>query len=660
MERDPDLPRRSALADTREHGGLGSPGERARTLAVFYLLGGMVGLGSITVGAWPSADLVAMAVVDCVALGTGITVWIAGQRVPRPLLSVALAAGTLMIATVQLASGAPSAAGAYGIVYILCVIYAVLFLGTIDMVLQVCLVIAAQIVTLDRLGSFEPADTRGLAAHVFVNIVVSLGVAGVMAHHLRRRRWAERDVEAQSRTDSLTGLANRAALVERLDAATTHHTGSSALLLIDISAFGDVNETFGADVGDHLLRVVGRRLAAAVRQRDLVARIGGDEFAVLLMTEPGAHAGQFARQTADRLLAAVSEPFEVEGIALAVEARTGIAVTTAGASSLDLLRQADLAVDQARYDSRSVATVTRVPPRRSPDRLALLADVRRSLVSTPDERSGILIPFFQPVVAVDSGQIVGAEALVRWLHPTRGLMAPAAFLPLVERTSLIRELTSHMLTGALQACASWRAAGMALSVSVNVSARDLGDPGLVETIAAGIAEAGVPASALTVEITETALMNDVTQASGVVAQLRTLGTGVSVDDFGTGWSSLTHLQRLPVTELKVDRSFVTDALANSEAATIVAATIGLGQALGLSVVAEGVEDAATFGWLADLGCDLAQGWHFGRPMPEGDFTALGLAAAKVQRPTGAAPHTSSGPPAMPPTGAGREGAPAHR
>jgi EAL domain-containing protein (putative c-di-GMP-specific phosphodiesterase class I) len=203
----------------------------------------------------------------------------------------------------------------------------------------------------------------------------------------------------------------------------------------------------------------------------------------------------------------------------------------------------------------------------------------------------------------------------------------------------MRDLTAHMLADSLQACTSWHRDGMALSVSVNVSARDLNDRGLVQVITAALARTGLPASTLTIEITETALMNDLAQASAVVHELRALGVGVSVDDFGTGWSSLAHLQRLPLTELKVDRSFVSAARTDAGAAKIVAATIGLGQSLGLAAVAEGVEDAETLGWLADLGCDFAQGWHLGRPMPATEFAAFAHGAVTASEP--AAQHPAA-------------------
>lgn len=219
--------------------------------------------------------------------------------------------------------------------------------------------------------------------------------------------------------------------------------------------------------------------------------------------------------------------------------------------------------------------------------------------------------------------------------PTRGLVGPGVFMPLVERTSLMRELTARMLADALHACAAWQRDGLALSVAVNVSGRDLANPDLVPTVASALERVGVAATALTIEITETALMNDLARASDAIHQLRSLGIGVSVDDSGTGWSSLAHLLRLPVTELKIDGSFVADTRTDAGAAKTVSAMISLGQSLGLRVVAEGVEDAETLEWLAGLRCDQAQGWHVGRPMPPADLAAF--ARAHVPRPASSLP-----------------------
>jgi diguanylate cyclase (GGDEF)-like protein len=638
--------------------GLFRPREHARTLGLFYAIGCTVTLGSIAVGGWPGADWPRIVAVAVAGLATAGVLWLTGDRTSRPLLSLLLSIGILMTTTVQLASGSARAAAAYGVFHVLTVAYVVLSAGAVEIVGQVTLVVITQIFVARQMGTFGPGDTRGLAALIFVNVASGVGVGLVLFQHVHGRRKAEHYASAQSGLDALTGLANRPALLQQVDRFLRANVVPPALLLVDLAGFRDINDTFGVEVGDQLLRAVAERLTSTIRAEDVLARIGGDEFAVLLTDGSRTPIDARAAQAAQRLHSALREPFELEGIALSIEVRIGIAIGAAGVTAEDLLRQADLATDRARDDVRSTATVTDIPPRRSPDRLELLAEVRRSLRQGPSSGSGTLVPYFQPKIALASGCVTGAEALVRWLHPARGLVAPATFLPLLERTSLMRELTDHMLARSLSACASWHRSGMALSVSVNVSARDLNDPGLVQAIAAELARTQLPASALTIEITETALMNDLAQASAVVHQLRALGVGVSVDDFGTGWSSLAHLQRLPVTELKVDRSFVMASRTDAGAAKIVAATIGLGQSLGLAAVAEGVEDAETLAWLTELGCDLAQGWHLGRPMPAVDFVdfagqALGAdEAAHRQRKDSdradsitSGPATTSGPPA---------------
>jgi diguanylate cyclase (GGDEF)-like protein len=635
---------RAAVA-TRDQRAVFQPRDRARTLGLFFAMGSTVTLGSIAVGGWPGADWPRIVAVSVAGLMTGGMLWLIGDRPSRPLLTLMLSVGVLMITTVQLASGSAQAAAAYGVFHVLTVAYVVLSAGTVEIVVQLALIVMIQVFVARQMGSFGPGDTRGLAALIFINVATGICVGLALFLHMHRRRQAEHYASAQSGLDALTGLANRPMMLEQVNHALRVNVGPQALLLVDLAGFRDINDTFGVDVGDQLLRAIAERLTSTIRADDVLARIGGDQFAILLTAGSRMQIDVLAGKAAQRLHAALRKPFELEGIALSIEVRIGIAIGAPGATAEDMLRQADLASDRARDDVRSTATVTDVPPRRSPDRLELLADARRSLREGPSSGGGTLVPYFQPRIAIATGCLTGAEALVRWLHPARGLVAPAAFLPLLERTSLMRELTGHMLACSLTACADWHSSGMALSVSINVSARDLNDPGLVQAIAAELARTQLPASALTIEITETALMNDLAQASTVVHQLRALGVGVSVDDFGTGWSSLVHLQRLPVTELKVDRSFVAAARTDVGAAKIVAATIGLGQSLGLAAVAEGVEDAETLAWLAGLDCDLAQGWYLGRPMPAVDFVDFARRALPAHDAAGRTPeegaHTDS-------------------
>ncbi len=440
--------------------------------------------------------------------------------------------------------------------------------------------------------------------------------------------------EHQSLHDPLTGLANRALFRRRLERAIeTHGDRDLAVLMIDLDHFKDVNDTLGHDIGDDLLREIGRRTqaAAAPYGREVeVARLGGDEFAVLLVTEsPELRALQLAADLLDHL----ARPIDAGTTRVSVQASVGI-TTSDGAPLSDVrttLRQADIALYEAK-DERARAVVFRPgSSTESVDRLLLLPDLREAIIA------GRIVPAFQPQVDALTGQVVMLEALARWDHPTKGRLLPKSFIDIAESSGLISPLTTTVLRLSLEAVAVWRADGFEVGVAVNLSARLLSDLDLPVRVAALLAETGVPAEALTVEVTENSLMSDVRAARTILLALRDMGVRLSIDDFGTGYSSLVLLHQLDVDELKIDRSFVEDLTPGSHAEYLVRSIIELGHNLGLSVVAEGVENERTAARLRQLGCDRLQGYLYGPAVDRRHADALLTSApVVVPWPAGAA------------------------
>jgi diguanylate cyclase (GGDEF)-like protein len=423
------------------------------------------------------------------------------------------------------------------------------------------------------------------------------------------------DLEHQALYDALTGLPNRALLCDRLRLAI--HAGRRrgqpcALLLMDLDRFKDVNDTFGHGHGDALLKEAALRLGGVLRSQDTLCRLGGDEFAVLVPDADGAA----AVAVADRLQGSLREPFVLDGHPIEAAASIGIVVCPQHADDVDtILRHADVAMYQAKHAHVGSALYDPRADHHSPARLAMVGDLRRAI-----ER-GQLILYFQPQLDIGSRRVFSAEALVRWNHPTRGLLGPDEFVGLAEQTGLIGDLTAYVLEAAIPQAAAWQEAGMPIAVSVNLSARNLRDARLPSFVAGLLGQHGLRPRRLLLEITESALMFDPDQALSTVHALRSLGLGVAVDDYGTGYSSLAYLRQLPLHELKIDRSFVRDVTVEPGDLSIVRSTITLAHELGLRVVAEGVEDAATLELLADLGCDMAQGYHLSRPVPADEFIA---------------------------------------
>jgi diguanylate cyclase len=424
-------------------------------------------------------------------------------------------------------------------------------------------------------------------------------------------------LEVLRRRDPLTGLGNRHALFAGVERRIVPGDPRRfALLLLDLDRFRDINDALGHAVGDRLLVEVGRRLRTAVGADDLVARLGGDEFAVLA---PGVSGSADARALAGDVAGALAPPVTLDGLPLEVSGTIGVVVyPDHGRDTVTLLRRADVAMYDAKQRASPVAVYHPEADHHSTDRLALLADLRTALDGPGD--GGVVVQY-QPQISVGTGEVVGVEALLRWRHPTRGMVAPDVLIPVAEHTAVMRRLTMRIVDDVVAQVAGWARAGVTLRASVNISARDLHTGAVAERLAERLRRHDVPASQLQLEITEGAVMADPPRVLATLAALTRLGVAISLDDFGTGYSSLQHLRRLPLTEVKVDRSFVLGMLADTEDAAIVSSIIDLARALGLRVVAEGVEDAQTCRMLAAAGCEVAQGWFFARPMPGGDIPA---------------------------------------
>ena len=411
--------------------------------------------------------------------------------------------------------------------------------------------------------------------------------------------------------DTLTGLPNRAAFGERMEIAISDaYRGGApfAVILMDMDRFKEVNDTLGHHVGDHLLWEAGHRLSTGLAGSGYgVARLGGDEFAILVRGGDQATAHQWAT----RLASALDEPIVVDGQTVDVGASFGIAVyPDHGTDMHTLLRRADLAMYVAKRSNLGVAVYEPDTESRDRDRLSLMSDLRHAI-----EHGGLYL-CYQPQVDLSDGRAIRVEALVRWRHPKRGVVPPAEFIPFAERTGFIRVISRWVAAEAIATCAAWHARGVALGMSINLSARDLVDTDLPDYLKQVLADHALAPHWLCVEITESALMDDPEQALITMQRLHRLGVHIAIDDFGTGYSSLSYLKRMPVAEIKIDRSFVKAMAYEQNDALIVRSTIALGHSMGIRIVAEGIEDAVTLEKLRALGCDFAQGYFLSKPLPE--------------------------------------------
>ncbi len=485
-----------------------------------------------------------------------------------------------------------------------------------------CLVVAlhsegravGSLVVADKLG-----DTSTFTEGDLSKLQALANHAAVVLENASRAQAMIRQAEEREHLamhDELTGLANRRLLGTRLASAV--EAGQVAVLLMDLDSFAHVNNNLGHSVGDRLLRMVADRLREAVPDHGVTARFGGDEFAVLL---PGADDVE-ALACAGAVRDAFGLPFDLDGIAVGVDLSVGVAVAERDADPVTVLRWADLALYAAKGNRTGLEVYRPELDAAGSSRLGLLADLRDAI----SDRA--LTVHYQPQVDISSGRVVGVEALVRWQHPRYGALSPDEFIPLAEHSSLITPLTVIVLETALRDLRSWNG-GDGLSMAVNMSPRSLLDPGIVEHVRRALEEAQVPPSSLTLEITENSLMSDPEGAIAALESLRALGVRLSIDDLGTGYSSLAYLQRLPVDEVKIDRSFVM-VFPDPSAEAVVGAIVDLAHRLHRHVVAEGVEQAETMVALQELGCDVAQGYHIARPMPADQLAAF-LDARDVPR-----------------------------
>ena len=453
-------------------------------------------------------------------------------------------------------------------------------------------------------------------------------VAAVFALKGRARlRTALAATEAVARTDALTGLPNRRGLYEQLRTALARADrsgGAVALLLCDLDRFKGVNDAHGHPAGDHLLQLVAARLRNAEGTGSTIARLGGDEFALVVAfdaADPSGPASE-AAQLARRIIAVLGQPFALpDGLVAQIGVSIGVALARAEDGDADaLLRRADVALYRAKADGRSRFHFFDPGLDAHIQARALLEGELRQAIAYDALR-----PHFQPLVDMATGRLIGFEMLARWPHPTRGTIPPGEFIPIAEDAGLIGPMTEGLLRRACRAAAAWPSD---IVVACNLSPLQLRDRGLPATVQSILDETGLPAHRLELEITESALVGDIDLARDLLGKLKALGVRLALDDFGTGYSSLRHLQLLPIDKLKIDAGFVRAMGGDTESRKIVAAVIGLSHSLGLVTVAEGVEDEATAALLRDLGCDIGQGWLYGRPASEEAVGTLLFEAAR--------------------------------
>jgi diguanylate cyclase (GGDEF)-like protein len=456
------------------------------------------------------------------------------------------------------------------------------------------------------------SETRTLYIKLVAGLLLLWGtLLGVVAGASQRLRRQAAEKEEQALSDGLTGLPNRTmfqSLIERAMAGVGRRKKMGAVMLMDLDRFKDVNDTLGHHNGDLLLQRIGSRLHSVLRDTETVARLGGDEFAILLPEVPDR---QSIVPVVRRVLKVLEEPVVVGGLALQCEGSIGIAIFPEhGVTVESVMRAADVAMYMAKenrsgyefYDAR------KHEHRHDAGRLALIGELRRAMDETE------LVLYYQPKIDLQTGLAQGVEALARWHHPERGLLSPDEFIPLAERSNLLRPMTLYLLDSALRQCNAWRTRGLEVSVAVNLSMQNLIDLRLPNDLARLLTSWRLPPGSLELEITESTIMSDHRRAMTILTRLNKMGVTLTVDDFGTGYSSLAYLQSLPVSSIKIDKSFVLKMGEDPGNATIVQSTIDLGHNLGLKVVAEGVEDVESFNKLGELGCDYAQGYFFSRPL----------------------------------------------
>jgi diguanylate cyclase (GGDEF)-like protein/PAS domain S-box-containing protein len=457
----------------------------------------------------------------------------------------------------------------------------------------------------------------------------AVGIQGI-CRDITARKQAEEELQRLSELnrhlslhDALTGLSNRVSFRDDVERAIERAEGGGpalSVLLMDLDRFKEINDTLGHHYGDLLLVELARRLESVLRPEDAIARLGGDEFGILVPELSGDTSDLYV--ALERILAALEQPFQVDGLPLHIESSIGVARFPAHGHDVDLLLQrADVAMYLAKGVGTPHAIYTAELDHHDTASLTLLSELPRAM------RDRELVMHYQPTLDVVTGTIAGVEALIRWQHPTRGLIPPADFVPAAEKTGLIQGLTMYVLDEALGQLVRWDQGGLSTAVAVNLSMRNLQDPALPGQVAELLRKWRLPGARLTFEITESAIISDPAGTKDVIRRLKELGVGIAIDDFGTGYTSLAYLARLAITQLKIDRSFVMNMDTNADDAAIVRSIITLGHDLNLEVVAEGVESDEAFGSLSKLGCDTIQGYWLSRPLPPEQLRAWFDAAA---------------------------------
>jgi|SRR5579884_36553 len=434
----------------------------------------------------------------------------------------------------------------------------------------------------------------------------------IVWHISRRLRNQAAENERLSLQDPLTGLPNRTLFLRNLrKAIAERERGAVAVALIDLDRFKEINDILGHHAGDELLRELSLRLAGLVRQGDCFARLGGDEFALLLPTLDDERP---LLEIAERIAAALQTPFLLNGLPIEIEASIGsVLYPDHGVDVETLVRRADAAMYLAKRDRVGHRVWSPEQEDSRPEQLALIGELRRAI----EQRE--LLLHYQPQARLDDGRVFAVEALVRWQHPTRGLLGPAEFVPLAQHTGLIGPLTRYVIEEALAQCRRWRDEDLQLRVAVNIAARNLLDPEFPQEVRGLIARGGVEPELLELELTESAVLADPRRAAEVLGELEQIGVRLAIDDFGTGYTSLAHLHQLPVHRIKIDRSFVGSMLESADRAAIVTATIDLARALAMEVTAEGVESHQVWTRLRELNCDSAQGYYLNHPRPAAEL-----------------------------------------
>ena len=475
---------------------------------------------------------------------------------------------------------------------------------------------------------YEPIEAAATATFlpvvgIFELVLIALFVAlvPILRRVMRRVRRQMEEIEYRALYDDLSGLPNRTLFRDQIEAALVGD--SAAVMLLDLDRFKEINDALGHKTGDLLLRELGARLADRIGDSASVARLGGDEFGILL---PSASIDD-ALAEAERVHAALELPFALGGLPLEIATSIGIAHFPEHGDDADtLLQRADVAMYLAKGAHAGTAVYDIEQDANDADRLALAAELRRAIEQEQ------LVLYYQPKASLASGLVVGVEALVRWEHPERGLVPPNDFIPVAERTGLIKPLSRYVLRAAIRQCHAWNAEGRDLHVAVNLTIPDLLDLTLPDYIAGLLEETGVRPAQLELELTESTILADPFRVHQVLTRFDEMGIGLAIDDFGTGYSSFAYLKRLPVQTIKIDRSFVMGMCEDESDATIVRSTVDLARNLGLGVVAEGVESQEIWDALRAQGCSLAQGYFISRPVPADELAqVLDARASDVPR-----------------------------